>query len=72
MKALIKEIWEVYLPKCLKTIYGLVLKPESSIAWVAGVILAIAFYQEDLVWKVLGIVNAIPAAIICFKHKTGK
>jgi hypothetical protein len=68
MKTFLKEIWQVYLPKILKAIYDIALKPKSSIGWTAGILLAYVFFMHcGFILKLIAVVNAIPAAILCFK-----
>ena len=70
---LVKEVWQVYLPKFIKAIYAVFLKPQSSAIWVACIMAAYCFiFHASFILKALSTLEVILCAIVYFAYKKAK
>lgn len=70
----LKEIWAYWLPKILKGIYNIFLKPQSSAVWVAGILLAycLIFNVGGPIVKILALLEVIISIIVYWQYKSAK
>ena len=73
MRVLLKELKEVYIPKLIKAVYAVFLKPQSSSIWVAAIIAAYCFiFHASFVLKALSTLEVILCAIVYLAYKKAK
>lgn len=74
MNDLFSEIWKNWIPKLIKGVYNIFLKPQSSAVWVAGILLTycLTFNVGGPIVKILALLEVIISIIVYWQYKGAK
>lgn len=71
MKDLLKEVWKNWIPKLIKGVYNIFLRPQPSAVWIACILFAycLIFNVGGPIIKLLSLLEVIVTFIVYWQYK---